>query len=228
MANIITNILRSSTEVLAALRGDDEIIDFSALIPIPPEETGITPEYTITSLVDLLTGQVDFRPAEDDLIGKMKLSFILRLLTKSGGIAAFKNHDEFENFVKALRYQRYEGCFNRQHLMYPSDWIWKHWGTKENTSGAIQTGDRVQFETTWSAPHRVIESLAARFPDQRIEFLWADEDIGRNCGHRIFELGGMHEVLLEDPVDFALTVTGRKRYRYLKSPETGKWKHRGY
>ncbi len=34
MANIITNILRSSTEVLAALRGDDEIVDFSALIPI--------------------------------------------------------------------------------------------------------------------------------------------------------------------------------------------------
>jgi len=215
MANHITSIVRSSPEVLAALRGVDELVDFRVLIPIPPEAAGMTPDYTTTILVDLLVGNVDFQPAEDDWMGNLQLTFLMRLLTERGGIAAFEGKDEFETFLKAVRYQRYEGCFNRQHVIYPSEWLRKHWGPEDNAFGAIEIDGGVQFLTSWTAPLPVVEKLAARFPDQLIDYLWADEDLGRNCGRRIYEHGHVEEVFIEDPVAFALTVTGTDSTDYV-------------
>lgn len=226
MANTVTNIIRSSAEVLAALIGEEDIVDFGALIPMTPEAVGITHEYMATSLMDLLTGQVDIAPFEWDQIGKMKLSY-MHVLTERGGIAAFKNNAEFENFLKALRYQHDEGCFNRHPVICPSDWAREHWGTKQNTIRSFEIEGGVQFQTVWTPPYPVIEALARRFPSERIDFLWADEDIGSNFGHRIFIDGGFHEVRIDDPIDFALTVTGEDREDYWRCPDTAKWKNRG-
>lgn len=226
MPNRITNLVKSSHEVLNALGGEDELVNFCALIPISPEATGMTQEYTATSLVDLLTGGVNFHPSEQDCMGKLKLDFIMRVLTERGGIAALDS-DEFEKFMHALRYQRYEGCFKRHHVNYPSDWLWTHWGTKENAWGAEQIGGGILFKTQWSPPHHVIARLACRFPDEKIELLWAGEVIGENCGHRIFESGGWRDIVLEDPVCFALEVTWEDHKDYERCLKTGKYRRRG-
>jgi len=223
MANIITNIIKASAEVLDALRCGDEEVDFNALIPLPPEAANMTTEYTATGLAMLLTGQVNFKPYYWDLLGGLQLSFIMDVLTKQGGIAAFTNDDEFEKFVTMLREHRKTGKFSGVGQVYPSRWMMEHWGTHENTSGASQIPGGVQFNTVWYVPHPVIEELATQFLDHRIDYSWADEDIGRNCGRRIFQFGGVFEVPIKDPVDFALNVTGKDRTGFRKSPETGKW-----
>lgn len=66
-------------------------------------------------------------------------------------------------------------------------WNPANWGTKWNAydySVEPAPGDlcRVQFDTAWSHPVPVIAALAAKFPDEIIEVVYADEDLGSNCG----------------------------------------------
>lgn len=219
MANIVTNLVLASPEVLRAMEGNDEVVDFHSVIPIPPNASGMTSDYRTTALIDLLTGQINFQPSNWDLVSRLQLEFVTKLLG-DGGIAALAT-EEFETFLLALREKR-DGGYVRHSVTYPADWTRNNWGTKDNSYNADRIEGGVQFETV-GTPHPIIERLAARFPDQRIEFLWADEDIGSNCGHRIFEYSQMQEVALQDPVDFALTVTGADRQDYKLHPETGKW-----
>jgi Ferredoxin-like domain in Api92-like protein len=220
MANIVTNIVLASSQVLRALEGNGEVVDFHSLIPIPPEASGMNSDYTTTSLVDLLTGQINFQPSNWDLVARLQLDFVTKLLA-DGGIAALAT-EEFETFLLTLRKKR-GGGFVRHPITHPDDWTRENWGTNDNSYNAGNIEGGVQFESAWTPPHPVIERLAARFPDQRIEYRWADEDIGSNCGHRIFESGQMQEVALLDPVDFALTVIGADRQDYRLHSETGKW-----
>ena len=220
MANIVSNTLLASSQVLRALKGNEEDVDFQSIIPIPLSAAGMTSEYTTTALIDLLAGQVDFQPSHGDLVGRLKLVFVTKLLAR-GGINALAK-EEFETFLLALHEIR-DGWYLRHRVKYPDDWTLGNWGSKDNSYNACHIEGGVQFETVSAPPHPVIERLAARFPGQRIEFRWADEDIGHNCGHRIFEFGQMREVVLQDSVDFALTVTGADRHYYSLNPETGKW-----
>lgn len=66
-------------------------------------------------------------------------------------------------------------------------WNSNNWGTKWNAydySVEPAAGDlcRVQFDTAWSHPEPVIRALAAKFPDEEIQVVFADEDLGSNVG----------------------------------------------
>lgn len=66
-------------------------------------------------------------------------------------------------------------------------WNIDNWGTKWGAydhSIEPAPGDlcRVQFDTAWSHPVPVIAALAAKFPDEEISVVYADEDLGSNCG----------------------------------------------
>jgi hypothetical protein len=58
------------------------------------------------------------------------------------------------------------------------------WGTKWNACEQSASPDegKAQFETAWSCPEGVLIELSKRFPEDRIEVTFADEDIGSNCG----------------------------------------------
>ena len=76
------------------------------------------------------------------------------------------------------------------------DWSVIHWGTKWNSysnSYNEETGI-LGFQTAWSAPHPILLKLSEMFPDVTIKHEWADEDMGSNCGMRVY-LGG--EVIQE-------------------------------
>lgn len=77
------------------------------------------------------------------------------------------------------------------------EWCIKNWGTKWNADGlsAFENGEipdsnpTISFQTAWSAPHPILAKLAETYPDVSFEHIWADEDIGQNCGQSTYENG---------------------------------------
>jgi hypothetical protein len=83
------------------------------------------------------------------------------------------------------------------------NWNVEHWGTKWNaydTEVSGTEGDRavVQFDTAWAHPVPVIVALSQRFPDETLEVMYADEDLGYNLGAYTMRNG---EILSEDDVE---------------------------
>ena len=66
--------------------------------------------------------------------------------------------------------------------------------------------------TAWTAPHPILEKLSGMFPDVEITHEWADEDIGHNCGRRLYQDGQCVEEWMpefeEEAVEFACEVWG--------------------
>lgn len=63
------------------------------------------------------------------------------------------------------------------------DWCCNNWNTKWNAIDSQLVGsDSLYFQTAWSPAVPVILKLSEMYPDIAINFKWADEDIGSNCG----------------------------------------------
>lgn len=98
------------------------------------------------------------------------------------------------------------------------EWSIANWGTKwnaygqnENKDGNELQGKCIYLQTAWSAPHPVLQRLSEIYPDVRIEHMWADEDLGCNCGQRIYFGGEMISEYIPDGLratDFALDLWG--------------------
>jgi hypothetical protein len=86
------------------------------------------------------------------------------------------------------------------------DWSNKCWGTKWNAYDVVRSEDRVQFDTAWGCPYPVIEALSEKFPYETIKVLYADEDIGSNCGAFIIKNGECEDIDVGDKTLFALRV----------------------
>ena len=70
------------------------------------------------------------------------------------------------------------------------DFCTNEWGTKWNSYDPVKENDHgFQFCTAWTAPHPILEALAAKYPDVHIIHEWADEDIGQNCGKSEYVCG---------------------------------------
>ncbi|AZC26763.1 MULTISPECIES: hypothetical protein [Pseudomonas] len=69
------------------------------------------------------------------------------------------------------------------------------WGTKWNAyHQTVDTdGCQLTFDTAWSAPEPVFKALSALHPSEEIIVLFADEDIGNNCGTIKLKAGSIVE-----------------------------------
>lgn len=92
------------------------------------------------------------------------------------------------------------------------DWRLEHWDTKWNAYQLDE--DRLEsdsgkcvFYTAWSMPMKIALALSLRFPDVKIIWSYADEDIGNNCGEIVFQGGGIVKQLFGDE-DFAEELWG--------------------
>lgn len=115
------------------------------------------------------------------------------------------------------------------------DWSVANWGTKWNSYGYDESvdysknKDSLFFLTAWAAPHPVVAKLAEMFPDLTFEHEWADEDIGVNCGRRVYYDGELTDEYYPDygkeSVEFAAAVMDRQLEEdyglYLNASETG-------
>ena len=70
------------------------------------------------------------------------------------------------------------------------EWSINNWDTKWNAYDFDYDKDKtIYFNTAWSAPHSILQTLSEKYPDVRLEHSWADEDIGYNVGERIYQGG---------------------------------------
>jgi len=83
------------------------------------------------------------------------------------------------------------------------DWSAKNWGTKWNAYdqsmvNEVPEGDdesdvevQFMFDTAWSTPYRVLETLSEQYPTVEVKVEYADEDAGYNCGIYTLKNGDM-------------------------------------
>ena len=94
------------------------------------------------------------------------------------------------------------------------EWCIQNWGTKWNAYGYepdtdYSSSDALTFQTAWAGPHPILQRLSKMFPNIAFRHLWADEDIGANCGERSYFGGEMTDEFIPEGVhatDFALEV----------------------
>lgn len=197
MPNHVTNVLtlRGDSDqiraMLEAIQYDDigiGSVDFNKIIPMP-ESLNI--ESSTKTYIGLKTYQ-DF----------------IEVYTLGGTI----HQDDLENIPRksedAFLRQRSDICPREWELgkaawnnirLYEAptwyEWCNRNWGTKWNAygydgmMGGYPGGNTLRFQTAWSAPHPVMETLAEMFPNVEIEHEWADEDIGHNCGRYRYQNG---------------------------------------
>lgn len=91
----------------------------------------------------------------------------------------------------------------------------ENWGTKWDACDGYVSGDLVQFNTAWSTPEPIIKELAKLLNDAII-CVYADEDIGSNCGAYVYFPDGNKVGI--DPVDmFAAYVhCGDEPWEYVR------------
>lgn len=80
------------------------------------------------------------------------------------------------------------------------EWSISNWGTKWNAYESDVSEDErvVRFDTAWSHPFPVIEALSKKYPTHVLEVMYADEDLGANCGaYRILK-GEVYELPVPD------------------------------
>lgn len=72
------------------------------------------------------------------------------------------------------------------------EWCNQHWGTKWNAYDCVpldKNADTMRFCTAWSDISELVGVLSTKYPDAKITYRWADEDMGRNVGERVFQNG---------------------------------------
>lgn len=101
--------------------------------------------------------------------------------------------EEWNQFIICLNNVRRHG-----HI-YWHDWAIENWETKWNCYECRQLeNDEWQFLTAWSPVPGLIGKISEEFPDIDILYMWADEDIGSNCGWMKFFAGDMLDEFLPE------------------------------
>ena len=170
MPNHITNKLtivaenaERLNEVLETLKTDEQEFDFNTLIPMPEE--------LVINAFGHSKEELDYARTHEaydaDECGKL-----------------FGERFSEEMFLNA-RAQ----ALNMDKYGYPTwyEWSCTNWGTKWNAYDidVYRNSDTeviITFNTAWSAPIEIYNALAEKFDDIEINVLWADEDMGYNCG----------------------------------------------
>ena len=104
-------------------------------------------------------------------------------------------------------------------LVYGSEtwysWYIGHWGTKWIADVVMMKNELGwSFDTAWSAPNELINVLSVIFPEVIFELLYADEDLGYNCGVIMFRDGRSERMEFpagngdEESVEFAKQLWG--------------------
>lgn len=196
MPNHITTIIKSSNKDLIEM-----LKDFNKIIPLPKifDEfcNGICMFFGIDNFIDFVKSQ-NLTNIDKDVLKKIAAEF-----------APYNDIQDKDEFIL----QAY--CYFEIGYKNPIDWARKNWGTRWKCYEFELTDDGCKFDTAWTHPHPVIKKLSELFPNDEIEILYADEDIGYNLGHYKIKDNGYVKVIfdeenqsMKDRKWFALCVKG--------------------
>lgn len=176
MPNYVENILSFDGDpvqvdrLFSAIQGENGPVDFNKLIPMPSEleiESGSRTAAGFKKYMEFV--------ADTGFSTEMEPAYLAA-------------HPEIDREEWDLGKQAYQ---NIQKYGCPTWYEWRiqNWGTKWNASGAEVLDGRLSFLTAWNAPKQILEKLSQMFPSITIHHVWADEDIGHNCGDRTYKNG---------------------------------------
>lgn len=81
------------------------------------------------------------------------------------------------------------------------DWQCENWGTKWNAySQELLEDGRIIFQTAWSSPSAIFETLSSQHPEVYFTVKFADEDFGSNTGQYTFYNGEAIEIYLPEAI----------------------------
>lgn len=101
-------------------------------------------------------------------------------------------------------------------------WSIENWGTKWDaySDEVLEDDTVVRFDTAWSHPYPVIFKLSQMFPQEYIQVMYADEDLGSNFGVYVIRDGQIAEVPTPEEgspaaVDIACLIKYGQHYEQL-------------
>ena len=214
MPNWVVNKIKFSgtkeniDKVLDIIKGDDDVIDFNKLIPMPKSLNLTSGSITNESIVYALNQKgVEER---NHVIEKLKNT---RCYFYGNYYNTIKNIDN-ERIERALERFNSDRRSPFDQSIYEElgiktfddlgnayidnileygydtwyDWSCDKWGTKWGACESyMETENTLMFNTAWSAPFPILKKLAEICHENKVEFAgkWADEDTGCNTG--VFE-----------------------------------------
>lgn len=188
-------------EILKAIKNDEKdigSIDFDKIIPMP-EELNLTSgsiEYdainAYLSAVNPSNEQFEGIPKMDqekfnNLVIEMNdqkyfTKYCANLKPQEISESGFK-----ENLIELG--EKYVSNFQKYKSTTWYDWSINNRGSKWNAYDMQPLKDNtITFSTAWSMVMPVISKIAEMNPDIKIEYMWADEDIGANVGRAFFQM----------------------------------------
>ncbi len=170
MPNWVTNKITAPKHVIQAMLNADGRIDFSTMAPFPgPNDgwSGIAMDAEEAAQIICRIPMSD-HPLIASLEAGNRSRFDIRKLSE----------ESFKQFVGMV--ENYRACG----YLHSMDFNRKVWGTKWNACEpeADPEAGTASFETAWNCPVGVLVELSKRFPADGITVIYADEDIGSNCG----------------------------------------------
>ncbi len=188
MANYIMNRLHLSgdqkqiDELLKSVRGEESVMDFNKIIPMPESlhiESGSRTDTGLKAYKDFVYVYTFAGTEKKDLLNIPKEKEEVFLKTRPD-----IRRDEWELGRSAFQNEQKYGATTWY------EWSMRSWGTKWNAFKAEITEDNtIEFQTAWSRVMPVVQRLAEDFPDISFNYRWADEDLGVNVGMAEFENG---------------------------------------
>lgn len=184
-------------------KNDKGDFDFNVMCPMPKELA------TVSDGMDLVCEKeykkyVDMARDVDDYIKIINLELNLN-------IPIVKDQEEIFNMdipieeKKKIKFVYATWNYLKYGFVGWYDWRMENWGTKWNACDSSE----FTFQTAWSTPYEWLEKLA-----KKCDFilLFADEDIGSNCGVYIAKDGKLDEYrsysCTDESTIFAMTLQG--------------------
>lgn len=170
MPNWVKNKISAPKHVIKAMLNNEGEVDFSTICPFPGPNNGWDGiSCSAEEAAEIVCGiAMSKNPLIASLQASNRSSFDIKNLSESC----------FSQFVGML--ENYRACG----YLHSMDFARKVWGTKWNACEQNVNPDEgiASFDTAWSCPEGVLIELSKRFPEDDIKVVFADEDIGSNCG----------------------------------------------
>lgn len=177
----------------------DEPFDFNKLIPMPPELNVTSGSNEKEKMLFFLSDRLTM--PEEDILQRNFDDVLRRHNIKEGTTVkcCFNNIERILESLKNLvsrcdfNWDKFydEGmCYSRNMAEYGYttwyNWCVDVWGTKWNACDSVVSVNEdhveVMFNTAWSMPEGIFEAIAEKYLTLSIDGVFADEDIGSNCG----------------------------------------------
>lgn len=198
MPNHIENIItlkgneKQIREMLEVIKNDDYslgTVDFNKIIPMP-ESLNIEAGSRTNNGLQLYKEFISECLFENRKTDILKISAETLAESEKAYLSKRKDIDSAEWKLGKTAWN------NIQNYDAPTwyEWSINNWGTKWNAYGYDENADysgneNLWFQTAWSAPHPILQKLSEMYSDITFEHEWADEDLGANCGRKIYRNG---------------------------------------